>query len=161
MANSSFFFFPRLLHVQNGYCKFEEAERTYNQAMQLVKRLQQAGVSPNLSSLYSEFSTLYMLRSNYAEVSTFTEKLLFFFLSFSMIVLFFIYFFFKWLLKVTVLVSLWDSAFTLWHLKLITKNPWIIYWARKSVLRTTSHSEMIYQGYIAMISAQKFCNGII
>lgn len=60
--------FGRLLHVQNGYCRFEEAERTYNQAMQLVKRLQSAGATPNLSSLYSEFSTLYMLRSNYAEV---------------------------------------------------------------------------------------------
>ncbi|KAK7075224.1 Amyloid protein-binding protein 2, partial [Halocaridina rubra] len=59
----------RLLHVQNGYCRFEEAERTYNQAMQLVKRLQQEGITPNLSSLYSEFSTLYMLRSNYAEAS--------------------------------------------------------------------------------------------
>lgn len=62
----------RLLHVQNGYCRFEEAERTYNQAMQLVKRLQVAGASPNLASLYSEFSTLYMLRSNYAEVSGFS-----------------------------------------------------------------------------------------
>lgn len=59
----------RLLHVQNGYCRFEEAERTYNQAMVLVKQLQGMGASPNLASLYSEFSTLYMLRSNYAEVS--------------------------------------------------------------------------------------------
>ncbi|XP_066937070.1 amyloid protein-binding protein 2 isoform X1 [Macrobrachium rosenbergii] len=67
----------RLLHVQNGYCRFEEAERTYNQAMQLVKRLQQAGVTPNLSSLYSEFSTLYMLRSNYAEAYSWSVKALY------------------------------------------------------------------------------------
>ncbi|KAK4308532.1 hypothetical protein Pmani_019770 [Petrolisthes manimaculis] len=66
----------RLLHVQNGYCRFEEAERTYNQAMQLVKRLQVAGASPNLASLYSEFSTLYMLRSNYAEAYSWSVKAL-------------------------------------------------------------------------------------
>lgn len=66
----------RLLHVQNGYCRFEEAERTYNQAMQLVKRLQSAGATPNLSSLYSEFSTLYMLRSNYAEAYSWSVKAL-------------------------------------------------------------------------------------
>lgn len=36
--------------------------------MVLVKQLQGMGASPNLASLYSEFSTLYMLRSNYAEV---------------------------------------------------------------------------------------------
>lgn len=66
----------RLLHVQNGYCRFEEAERTYNQAMHLVKQLQHAGVSPNLASLYSEFSTLYMLRSNYAEAYSWSVKAL-------------------------------------------------------------------------------------
>ena len=64
----------RLLHVQNGYCRFEEAEHTYNQAMVLVKQLQGMGASPNLASLYSEFSTLYMLRSNYAEVSQSVEN---------------------------------------------------------------------------------------
>lgn len=66
----------RLLHVQNGYCRFEEAERTYNQAMVLVKQLQGMGASPNLASLYSEFSTLYMLRSNYAEAYSWSVKAL-------------------------------------------------------------------------------------
>ncbi|MPC47850.1 Amyloid protein-binding protein 2 [Portunus trituberculatus] len=66
----------RLLHVQNGYCRFEEAEHTYNQAMVLVKQLQGMGASPNLASLYSEFSTLYMLRSNYAEAYSWSVKAL-------------------------------------------------------------------------------------
>ncbi|CAL4060131.1 unnamed protein product, partial [Meganyctiphanes norvegica] len=66
----------RLLHVQNGYCRFEEAERTYNTSLQLVKQLHAAGAQPNLASLYSEFSTLYMLRSNYAEAYSWSVKAL-------------------------------------------------------------------------------------
>ena len=60
--------FYRLLHIQNGYCKFQEAKETFDYAMNLVQHLQQAGASPNLASLYSEFSGLHMLRSNYSEV---------------------------------------------------------------------------------------------
>jgi hypothetical protein len=55
--------------VQTVYCRFPEAEATYQSAVSLVEKLKAEGEVSNLAGLYTEFSVLYFFRSQYNEVS--------------------------------------------------------------------------------------------
>ncbi|KAL7639598.1 UNVERIFIED_CONTAM: hypothetical protein RMT77_010099 [Armadillidium vulgare] len=59
--------YQKLLHVQNGFCEFRIAEKTYREALELISSLQETKSCPNLALLYSEFSTLFILLSNYEQ----------------------------------------------------------------------------------------------
>ncbi|MCL4122677.1 UNVERIFIED_CONTAM: hypothetical protein GTU68_025296 [Idotea baltica] len=66
--------YQRLLHVQNGYCEFKSAGETFTQALELAENLQTLGHKPNLAVLYSEFSTLFMLQSDYSKAYSWSVK---------------------------------------------------------------------------------------
>ncbi|XP_023214185.1 amyloid protein-binding protein 2-like [Centruroides sculpturatus] len=60
----------RLLHVQNAYCKFKEAEETFQEAQKYIEQLKSIGYPVNLAGHYAVFSSLYFSQSHYNEVST-------------------------------------------------------------------------------------------
>lgn len=55
----------RLLHVQAIYCMFTPATKTFNLANDTIELLKKADELPNLAGLYTEFSLLFFIRSEY------------------------------------------------------------------------------------------------
>uniref|UniRef100_T1JC70 Uncharacterized protein n=1 Tax=Strigamia maritima TaxID=126957 RepID=T1JC70_STRMM len=64
----------QLLHAQNAYCKFTEANKTYEDANIFVKKLQDKGQKPNLAGLYAEFSSLFFVKSYYDDAYRWSIK---------------------------------------------------------------------------------------
>ncbi|KAF4529395.1 hypothetical protein B566_EDAN003486 [Ephemera danica] len=65
-----------LLHVQTVYCRFPEADATFQAAVSLVDKMRALGDVPNLAGLYAEFSVLYFFRSQYNEAYQWSEAAL-------------------------------------------------------------------------------------
>ncbi|KAK2193494.1 hypothetical protein NP493_12g07051 [Ridgeia piscesae] len=57
----------RLLHTLNAYCKFDEAERTWQEAQGFVEKLRAADCVVNSAVLHSEYCTLLFAKSLYNE----------------------------------------------------------------------------------------------
>lgn len=66
----------KLLHVQTVYCRFPEADATFQAAVSLVDKMRALGDVPNLAGLYAEFSVLYFFRSQYNEAYQWSEAAL-------------------------------------------------------------------------------------
>lgn len=59
--------YTRLLHVQNSYCKFKEAEETFQDAQKCIEQLKAIGYPVNFAAHYAVFSSLYFSQSHYNE----------------------------------------------------------------------------------------------
>lgn len=58
----------RRIYAEAIYCDFENATETFESAEEVVRELEALGALPNLAGLYSNFSFLYFVRSEYDEV---------------------------------------------------------------------------------------------
>ncbi|CAL1269613.1 unnamed protein product [Larinioides sclopetarius] len=66
--------YKRLLHVQNVYCKFKEAETTFKDIQKCIQQIESLELNINLGSIYSEFASFYFLQSNYKEAYRWSNK---------------------------------------------------------------------------------------
>lgn len=64
------------LCAQAYFCKFKEAQETFNVANDIVEKLRDLNVLPNLAGLYTNFSLLYFMRSEYDLAYSWTRKAL-------------------------------------------------------------------------------------
>ncbi|XP_042896213.1 amyloid protein-binding protein 2 isoform X1 [Parasteatoda tepidariorum] len=64
----------RLLKVRTLYCKFKEAESTFQEALQSIQLAERLGLRINFAGLYSEFSAFYFMQCHSKEAYKWSEE---------------------------------------------------------------------------------------
>ncbi|KAL3274086.1 hypothetical protein HHI36_015503 [Cryptolaemus montrouzieri] len=68
--------YHKRIHAEVCYKEFKAADHTYELAQKVVSELVDLGSSPNLAAIYSNFSTLYYMKSEYDEALEWSKKAL-------------------------------------------------------------------------------------
>lgn len=56
------------------YCQFAEAKKTYKLALNVIDELSKTDTVPNLAGIYSHFSMLFYIRSEYDKAYSWATK---------------------------------------------------------------------------------------
>ncbi|XP_060521801.1 amyloid protein-binding protein 2 [Cylas formicarius] len=64
------------IYAESQNCQFSDAEKSYKASQKIVAKLEQLNSLPNLTSLYSTYSLMYFIHSEYNEAYAWSEKAL-------------------------------------------------------------------------------------
>ncbi|XP_074030648.1 protein interacting with APP tail-1 [Leptinotarsa decemlineata] len=68
--------YHKRIYAESVYCEFDQAAETFKSAQEVVRQLELFNYVPNLAGLYSNYSFLYFLRSEYDEAFTWSQRAL-------------------------------------------------------------------------------------
>ncbi|KAG5877040.1 hypothetical protein JTB14_006520 [Gonioctena quinquepunctata] len=68
--------YHKRIYAESVYCDFDEAAQTFKSAQEVIRQLELLNAVPNLAGLYSNFSFLYFIRSEYDEAFSWSQRAL-------------------------------------------------------------------------------------